>query len=178
MIGKDGITQQQIDSQLANAQKAHAKVTAEAGQGWQGWMDLPYNQDKIADDIIACANGVREKFDTFVVLGIGGSALGPSAVFNALRHLRYNDLPKEKRGGPKFYVEDNVDPERMASLLDVIDVEKTMFNVITKSGATSETMAQYLIIMNILKQKTLINGAKVILPAKFLPKTSTKKLFM
>ena len=153
MIGKDGITQEQIDSQIANAQKAYAKVTAQAGQGWQGWMDLPYNQDKIADDIIACANGVREKFDTFVVLGIGGSALGPSAVFNALKHLRYNDLPKEKRGGPKFYVEDNVDPERMASLLDVIDVEKTMFNVITKSGATSETMAQFLIIYNLLKSK-------------------------
>ena len=153
MIGKDGITQEQIDKQLENAKNAHAKVTSTAGQGWQGWMDLPYNQDQIADDIIACANGVREKFDTFVVLGIGGSALGPSAVFNALRHLRYNDLPKEKRGGPKFYVEDNVDPERMASLLDVIDVEKTMFNVITKSGATSETMAQFLIIYDLLKSK-------------------------
>jgi hypothetical protein len=50
-------------------------------------------------------------------------------------------------------VEDNVDPERMQALLDVIDVNETMFNVVTKSGATSETMAQYLIIMDILKAK-------------------------
>ena len=41
----------------------------------------------------------------------------------------------------------------MAALLDVLDLDKTMFNVVTKSGATSETMAQYLIIMDILKKK-------------------------
>jgi glucose-6-phosphate isomerase len=50
-------------------------------------------------------------------------------------------------------VEDNVDPERMKALLDIIDVKKTMFNVITKSGSTSETMSQYLIIMDILKSR-------------------------
>ncbi|MDE5617910.1 MAG: glucose-6-phosphate isomerase, partial [Clostridia bacterium] len=59
-------------------------------------------------------------------------------------------LKKSKRKGPKFYVEDNVDPERMTALLDVIEPEKTMFNVITKSGSTSETMTQYLIINDIL----------------------------
>lgn len=152
-VGKDGICDKQINDAAEKALQAHAKVTNDAGKGWQGWMDLPYNQDKIADDIISCANDVRNNFDAFVVLGIGGSALGPSAVFTALKHLRYNDLPKEKRGGPKFYVEDNVDPERMASLLDVIDVENTMFNVITKSGATSETMSQFLIIYDLLKSK-------------------------
>ena len=41
----------------------------------------------------------------------------------------------------------------MLALLDVVDPEKTVFNVITKSGATSETMSQYLIIMDILKQR-------------------------
>ena len=62
------------------------------------------------------AKSVREQFDTFVVLGIGGSALGPIAVQQALNHLHYNELPAEKRGGPRFYVEDNIDPERMAAL--------------------------------------------------------------
>lgn len=152
-VGKNGITAETLEKNICKAMAAREKVLSEAGKGWQGWMDLPFNQDDIADDILSCAADVREKFDAFVVLGIGGSALGPSAVFNALKHLRYNDLPKEKRGGPKFYVEDNVDPERMSSLLDVIDVEKTMFNVITKSGATSETMSQFLIIYKLLKDK-------------------------
>ena len=86
-------------------------------------------------------------------MGIGGSALGPIAVFQALCHLRHNELPKKARKAPKLYVEDNVDPERMASLLNVLDLEKTVFNVVTKSGATSETMSQYLIIIDILKAK-------------------------
>lgn len=41
----------------------------------------------------------------------------------------------------------------MKALLDVIDVKKTMFNVITKSGSTSETMSQYLIVWDILKKE-------------------------
>ena len=66
----------------------------------------------------------------------------------------YNELPKEKRDGcPRLYVVDNVDPERMEGLFDIIDVEKTVFNVITKSGSTSETMAQFLIVVDLLKEK-------------------------
>ena len=50
-------------------------------------------------------------------------------------------------------MEDNVDPERMSSLLEVIDLEKCCFNVITKSGSTSETMAQLLLITSMLREK-------------------------
>ena len=128
-------------------------VSTNRGQGMMGWTELPYNQDKIVEDIILTAKDIKKKYDNFVVLGIGGSALGPIAVFQALCHLRHNELPKAKRKAPKLYVEDNVDPERMIALLDVLDLDKTMFNVVTKSGATSETMAQYLIIMDLLKQK-------------------------
>lgn len=135
---------------VANAYKI---VTENRGTGMMGWTELPYNQTEIVNDIIVTARDIKKKFDNFVVLGIGGSALGPTAVFQALCHLRHNELPKSKRKAPKLYVEDNVDPERMAALLDVIDLDKTMFNVVTKSGATSETMAQYLIIMDLLKKK-------------------------
>ncbi len=120
-----------------------------------GWTELPYNQDAIVADIIATAKAVRKKFKYFVVLGIGGSALGPIMAFNALKHLHYNELPPKRRGGPKFYVEDNVDPVRMQALLDVIVPEETCFNVISKSGATSETMTQFLIIADILEKKGL-----------------------
>ncbi len=117
------------------------------------WRELPYNQEEIARDLIATAADIRERFDAFVVLGIGGSALGPIAVHQALNHLHYNELPPEKRNGPRLYVEDNIDPERMAALLDVIDVEKTAFNVISKSGGTSETMSQLLIVSSLLHEK-------------------------
>ena len=65
----------------------------------------------------------------------------------------YNDLPREKRNGPRLFIEDNIDPERMAALLDVVDVEKTCFNVISKSGGTSETMSQLLIVASLLHEK-------------------------
>lgn len=152
-IGNKGFTAKDITAATAPARAAFEYVQANRGKGMMGWTELPYNQKEVVADILETAKDIRAHFDYFVVLGIGGSALGPIAAFNALNHLHYNDLPKGKRKGPKFYVEDNIDPERMNALLDVIDVEKTMFNVITKSGATSETMSQYLIISNILKQK-------------------------
>lgn len=147
-----GITEEDIDSEKELTKEAFEFVKNNRGTKMMGWTELPYNQKNIINDIIDTATEIRSKFDNFVVLGIGGSALGPMALFQALCHLHHNELPAEKRNAPKFYVEDNVDPERMAALLDVIDVKKTAFNVITKSGSTSETMTQYLIIYDILKK--------------------------
>ncbi len=150
--GEHAIPRAELDSMLPELKKAHAAVEAGRGKGMQGWMDLPYNQDEILTAIENTAARVRKEFEAFVVLGIGGSALGPAAVQQALNHLHYNELPAEKRGGPRLYIEDNVDPERMAALLDVIDLKKSCFNVITKSGGTAETMSQYLIITDALKK--------------------------
>lgn len=154
-LGDRGIKDSQLKEIKGKAEEAFNYVKANRGRDdlYMGWTELPYVQDEIVADILATAKDIRKKFKYFVVLGIGGSALGPIMAFNALCHLHYNELPPSKRRGPKFYVEDNVDPVRMAALLDVIEPEKTCFNVISKSGATSETMTQYLIISDILKQK-------------------------
>ena len=152
-VGEKGISEKELASYKSVAKSAFASVKEGRGKNMMGWTELAYNQKDVVEDIIATAKDVRKKFDAFVVLGIGGSALGPMAIFQALCHLHHNELKKSVRKAPKFYVEDNVDPERMSALLDVIDVNKTMFNVITKSGSTSETMSQYLIIMDILKKE-------------------------
>ena len=145
-----------IDPALLTARQAQYAAAAEAMEQKRAtgmkWRDLPHNQGAVVRELLEAAAYVRGNFDTFVVLGIGGSALGPIAVHQALRHLRYNDLPAAKRNGPKLYVEDNVDPERMASLFEVIDLKRTCFNVITKSGSTSETMAQLLLFTDALKR--------------------------
>ena len=150
-LGKRGLyrreietMQQQIDTSIANMRMKRPIMR---------WRELPYNQEDVVKSILETAGTIREQFDDFVVLGIGGSALGPIAVQQALNHLHYNDLPREKRNGPRLFVEDNIDPERMAALLDVIDVEKTAFNVVSKSGGTSETMSQLLIISSLLHEK-------------------------
>lgn len=131
---------------------AYSKVMDNRGKGWQEWTNLPFTQQDVVKDILACAQKYAD-YENVVVFGIGGSALGAIAVANALLHLRHNELPKSVRKAPRFYVEDNVDPERMQALLDVIDVKKTVFCVITKSGTTSETLAQYMIIQDILKKE-------------------------
>ena len=150
-VGPKGIARAELDAMIPELKKAHAAVEAGRGVDMQGWMDLPYNQQEILARIEAAAARIRKEFDAFVVLGIGGSALGPAAVQQALNHLHYNELPAEKRGGPRLYIEDNIDPERMAALMDVIDLKTTCFNVITKSGGTAETMSQYLIVTDALK---------------------------
>lgn len=152
VLGDKGIGDDELKQSEQFAAAAFAKVEEGRGNDMQGWMDSPYDQDEVVRAIVKKAQEIRN-FDAFVVLGIGGSALGPIAVFQALKHLYYNELPGEKRNGPRFYVLDNVDPERMNALFDIIDVENTVFNVITKSGATSETMSQYLIINDLLKKR-------------------------
>jgi len=152
-----GIAPEQVEEYAKAGAAAHAAVQSARGTGMLGWTELPYNQQEVVEKVKCVAARVREDFDAFVLLGIGGSALGPIAVQWALNHPYYNQLPKAKRGGPRLYVEDNIDPERMGALLDVIEIEKTCFCVVTKSGATAETMSQYLIVSDLLK-KTVGQG--------------------
>lgn len=156
-IGKTGISRSDLDTLAPRLDAAWKAV--EEGREKMEWRDLPWSQRDTISKIRSVAEKVREMADNFIVLGIGGSALGPMAVHQALNHLHYNEMEKSRRGGPRLYVEDNIDPERMASLLDVIDARRSVFNVVSKSGTTAETMSQFLIITRILKER-LGNGWK------------------
>lgn len=151
VLGDRGIRREELEE--PRFAMAAQQLRQKQGQLQLQFQELPNGQDEVVERILDVAQKVRAQFESFVVLGIGGSALGPIAVHQALKHLHYNELPAEKRGGPRFYVEDNVDPVRMQALLDVIDPATTCFNVITKSGKTSETMAQLLIVANLLKER-------------------------
>jgi glucose-6-phosphate isomerase len=149
-VGPHGISLEEIKAYEPKIQAA-AKAMKTKRADKMAWRDLPCNQAEIADDIIAYVEEKKSEIDAFVVLGIGGSALGPMAVQQAINHPFYNELPREQRKGfPKLYVIDNVDPERLVSLFDVIDPTKCLFNVISKSGSTSETMSQFMIIKGLL----------------------------
>ena len=152
-IGEKGISETAFEQQAEEIRKAFDTVMANRGKGWQEWCDLPTGQQEYLDELITYCGEIGKKADSFVVFGIGGSALGPLAVASALLHLHHNELPAKKRKAPKLYVEDNVDPERMNALLDVIDLKTTYFNVITKSGETSETLSQFLILYDMLKKE-------------------------
>ena len=159
-IGTHGIKQSAIDKAAKAHEAAYKEVVDNSGKGWQGWTETPMIDKATVDELNAFGKSIREKASSFVVLGIGGSALGPICVFNALLHLHHNELNEKMRKAPKIYVEDNVDPERMAALFDVIDIKTTYFNVITKSGETSETLSQFLILYNALKKAVGEKAAK------------------
>ncbi len=152
VIGAHGVDEASADKDAELIKAAFNEVMDNRGKGWQEWTELPFTDGKEVDEIVSYCESIRKSAESFVVLGIGGSALGPSAVATALLHLRHNELPRAKRNAPKFYVEDNVDPDRMTSLLDIIDLKNTYFNVITKSGETSETLSQFLILYSALKK--------------------------
>ncbi|NLL71721.1 MAG: glucose-6-phosphate isomerase [Epulopiscium sp.] len=157
-IQEQGLTEKDIQSLSNKIQQATTAMVEKRKNGQMDWRDLPYNQDEVVEEMIDYVEEVKDEIDAFVVLGIGGSALGPIAVQQAINHPYYNELPKEKRKGyPRLYVVDNIDPERLPALFDILDFEKTLFNVITKSGSTSETMSQFMIIKQILEEK-LGNG--------------------
>ena len=153
-VGEKGIQEEEIAAIAAEIEDAEKAMVAKRANGGMDWRDLPYNQDQVVEDILEYAAWAKEEFDAFVVLGIGGSALGPIALQQALNHPYYNELSKEKRGGwPKFYVADNVDPERLVYLFQTIDPARTLFNVTSKSGGTSENMSQFMIIKSMLEEQ-------------------------
>lgn len=113
---------------------------------WLQWMNLGYNEETVwyVKEFAAMVDG---RFDNVLVLGIGGSALGAQALSEALLKPYWNLLDKEKRENfPRIFFLDNIDPDQINALLDVLDLEKTLVNVITKSGSTAETMSQFMII--------------------------------
>jgi len=103
---------------------------------------LPDCSTEHIDKFIANLN---PDFDTMLVLGIGGSALGNKALYSALKTEA--ELPR------KLFVYDNVDPVLLDEILSQINLKKTLVNVITKSGTTAETMAGYMIVADIIKRK-------------------------
>jgi len=136
-----GFTASELDAQAPRALAALSGVQAQRQAGGLPWMELPYQE---VDAILEAAGEIRRRFRNFVVLGIGGSALGTIALQTALLHPYHNQMPDETRPGPRLYVLDNIDPDWLRGLLDVLDPAETCFNVITKSGDTAETMAQFL----------------------------------
>ena len=72
-----GINKDQITALIPKIRDAVDKLNHKRKAGKTQWRDLPYIQKDVVKDILAAADEVRQKYETFVLLGIGGSALGP-----------------------------------------------------------------------------------------------------
>lgn len=129
-----------------------AEVRRRRGEGEYGFCKLG-DQSPAVQQIRRFAEGIGQAFDHVLVLGIGGSALGMKALLNALKRPGWNELDDDGREFfPRLTVLDNVDPTSVAEALRRIDPRRALVNVISKSGGTAETMAQYLVIRQWLEQ--------------------------
>jgi glucose-6-phosphate isomerase len=174
MIGTvHGITQQQLETLAKQTAPAIAECNRQRKAGSIPYRDLPYNQD-YPRDVKAMANEVRG-CENFVVLGIGGSALGNIALQTALNPYMYNLDPAQRNGAPRLFVFDNVDPMQLGSFLNWVGdkLDRTVFNVISKSGRTAETAAQFSVITQMLKDKLGPEGFRSQVVATTDPRSGT-----
>jgi len=148
----NGINQMMLEELSEIFRRTRTDLIERNAAGSLPFWDLPFDNEMISE-VENYASTVRRRFKNFVLLGIGGSALGPTALHGALNHLQHNLLPDDKRHGCRYFCPDNVDPDLMSSVLDVVDPAETLFNVVTKSGGTGETVSQFLVIHDLLKRR-------------------------
>lgn len=89
----------------------------------------------------------EKKFDTLILIGIGGSDLGPQANYYALKYLQ--------KPGRKVYFISNVDPDNAAEVLREANLERSLVVVISKSGKTLETAVNEELAIEKFKKKGL-----------------------
>ena len=102
--------------------------------GKLGFGDLPTDRNALKA-VIDFARS--HSFPNVLLLGIGGSALGPVALDAALNH---------PNSGRRLIVLDNIDPDFLRDSLESISAQDTVVNVIAKSGVTAETMATFAVV--------------------------------
>ena len=154
-LGADhGLSLTEIERLLVKGKQVHLDLKNKAETDELGFYKLPF-QEKVFDEILTFANAARKRFEYYVHLGIGGSALGPIAIQTSLLDSYYNLSER-----PKMFFPDNVDPDWIHDLLKHIDVSRTLFHVVSKSGATAETAASLLYFMKYLKEALADNFYK------------------
>jgi glucose-6-phosphate isomerase len=145
LIGDAGLRETELANLEQNVAGAHAALDARRKAKEMRFRDLPYEKREV-QKIVELAREVLSEGDTLVVLGIGGSALGTRALYQALCPPFHGHRPGSPERGARLIVADNIDPQSFGAILDEVDPHRTTFNVISKSGETAETMSQFLIV--------------------------------
>ena len=133
--------------------EVHAAVAADGAAGRYGFLELEAQAGEFKR-VREFAARPPVPYTDVVVLGIGGSALGAIALRTALG--MYGDVPR-------FHVVDNVDPGTFAALRERLALDRTLWCVISKSGSTVETLAQYALVRAWLKHGGLAVSKHVVI---------------
>jgi glucose-6-phosphate isomerase len=158
-VGDEGLSDQEIEALAPRLADVAGSLEQRRQGGALGFTELPHDRRALRP-ILALANEVRGEFDDVVVLGIGGSALGARALYRALKMPDHASAPPAS-GELRLHVADTIDPRAFGALLARLDLHRTVFNVISKSGETAETMAQFLVVRDrLLKELGAVEYAR------------------
>ena len=133
-VGPQGIPESSFVAATGAAQRAIDAVDAAHKSGKIGFGNLPLAEEPVKE-VLAFAR--EHAFKNILILGIGGSALGPAALEAALTR---------PNASKKLIVLDNIDPDFISGSLEALNPADTFVNVIAKSGVTAETMATFAIV--------------------------------
>lgn len=150
------ISVEEIESYGQKASEIHAILFEKRKNRELPFYELPYSKEEIKK-IKATGDAVKKhmgnQFENLLVIGIGGSSLGGIALIRALTHPFYNLLPDKERKAPRIFFAENIDPDEIKGLFDILDPEKTVINIISKSGSTAEPMANFLLFQKFMVEK-------------------------
>ena len=141
---KGGLDDTSLAAYREKARMGLSRLLRLVDEGKAGFVNLP-SQDTSA--MKKFAKDLSGKFNDLILIGIGGSSLGIETLCTALLPYGYNARNFAQRGAfPRVWVADNVDPAKIAAILNECEPADTYVCVITKSGSTVETAANFNII--------------------------------
>jgi glucose-6-phosphate isomerase len=141
-VGKYGFTKAELLSLAKILPKLNQKLAKKISSTNFSFRQLPYEQ-KMVKEIDQLANKLKKRFQSLVVVGIGGSDLGARAIYQALAG-DYGCCLLSQKAMAVYFLGDTTDPRPVADLLEIIDLKKTVFYVVSKSGDTIEPLTNFL----------------------------------
>ena len=172
-----GVTPADLKAIEPKVEAAAEVLRQERADRKYGFYDLYKDDAAFAGVKASAAEFLAKGYENLVVLGIGGSALGMTALVTALKPPYYNLLSRKARGGcPRIFVMDNIDPVTFHRMMKVCPPKKTLYNVISKSGGTAETITQLLLVVEALEKAVGADAIKDHLVVTTNPRGSAKSL--
>ena len=162
---KVGIENKEIMKYKDRVEKIHKNLHERTSKedDFVGWLELPTNYDKKEfKRIQSAAKRINKDSDILLVIGIGGSYLGARAVIEALSSSFYNmQTLKQRKHTLVLFAGNNLSPNYINDLIEVIGDKDFSINVISKSGTTTEPAIAFRIFREILENKYVIDEARI-----------------
>jgi glucose-6-phosphate isomerase len=169
-IGAAGLSPAELSRWLDRLKPGFERLKQQAADRSLAHIAILYEETDLSEARAAYQRLV-DGADTLIVFGTGGSSLGGQAIAQLGGWDIPGDRRRSKEGGPRLRFYDNLDAISLVRGLDLLDLAKARFLVISKSGGTAETLAQALITIDRLKAAGLGDG----LPRLFLGLTEPEK---